>query len=68
MVAYGADPWVLILSYAIVVSASLIGITLLCIRLYQFFLPRLQKYQKYILKVSTIILLAMAVAFFFLAA
>ncbi len=68
LIAAGADPWILMLSYAFAVSASLITITLLCIRLYRSFLQRLQKYQKYIPKISAIILLGMAVGFLFQAA
>lgn len=65
LVAAGADPWLLMISYALAVSASLIGITLLCIRLYKIFLPKSQKYQKYVPKVSAVILIVMAVALVF---
>ncbi len=68
LIAAGADPWVLMLSYAAAVSTGLIGITLLCTRLYTIFLPRLQKYQKFVPKISAIILLAMAIFFLFQAA
>ncbi|WXG44874.1 MAG: nickel/cobalt transporter [Promethearchaeati archaeon SRVP18_Atabeyarchaeia-1] len=59
----GIDPWLLMIVYGLAVSASLIGVTLLCIKAFQFLLPRIQMYAKYVPKISAITLLIMAVAF-----
>lgn len=59
----GIDPWLLMIIYGLAVSFSLIGITLVCIKAFQYFLPRIQKYAKYVPKISAITLLIIAVAF-----
>ena len=59
----GVNPWLLMIAYGLVVSASLIGVTLLCIKAFQFFLPRIRKYAKYVPKISALTLLALAIAF-----
>lgn len=59
----GVDPWLLMIVYGLAVSVSLIGVTLVCIRAFQYFLPRLQKYAKYVPKISAVTLLVLALAF-----
>jgi len=59
----GVDPWLLMIIYGFAVSISLIGITLVCIKSFQFFLPKIRKYAKYVPKISAITLLVMAAAF-----
>jgi hypothetical protein len=49
--------------YGLAVSISLIGVTLVCIKAFQFFLPKIQKYAKYVPKVSAVTLLIIAAAF-----
>jgi ABC-type nickel/cobalt efflux system permease component RcnA len=58
----GVDPWLLMIIYGFAVSASLIGITLVCIKAFQYFLPKIQKYAKYVPKISAITLLIIAAA------
>jgi|SRR5690606_947164 len=59
----GVNPLVLMLAYATSVSASLIGITVLAVRLYVHLEHRIIKYAKYLPKLSAIILAAMAAGF-----
>jgi len=59
----GVNPWLLMIVYGLAVSASLIGVTLLCVKAFQYFLPKIQRYAKYVPKISAITLLALAAAF-----
>jgi nickel/cobalt exporter len=59
----GVNPWLLMTIYGLAVSVSLIGVTLVCIKAFQFFLPKIQKYAKYVPKVSAVTLLIIAAAF-----
>lgn len=61
----GYNPWLLTISYAIAVTISLMGITLICTKFYQQFLPRFANIQDKIPKISAIILLIMAFIFAF---
>ncbi len=65
LIISGVDPWFLIITYAAAVSGALIGITVACTKAYGYFLPRLQRFQKYLPKISAIIMLIMAVLFLF---
>jgi len=58
----GIDPLMLMISYAASVTLSLIGITLLSIEAYKSVQPRIKRYEKYIPKISALILLLMAIA------
>jgi nickel/cobalt exporter len=62
-VMHGLNPWVLMTSYAIAVTASLVGATLIGVKMFEAFESRIARYQGYLPKVSGIILLVMA-AFF----
>ncbi len=59
----GVNPLVLMLAYATSVSAALIGITVLAVRLYVRVEHRIIKYAKYLPKLSAVILAAMSVSF-----
>ena len=61
----GYNPWLLTISYATAVTISLMGITLVCTKFYQQFLPKFSKIQDKIPKISAIILLIMALGFAF---
>jgi len=65
LIMSGVDPWLLIITYASAVSGALIGITVACTKAYSYFLPRLQRFQKYLPKISAVIMLVMAVLFLF---
>lgn len=61
----GRDPWLLVIAYGTSVCVGLIGITLICTKAYKSFLPKIQKHQDKIPKISAIILIVMALGFIF---
>ena len=61
----GINPWIIIFAYATAVTIGLVGITLICTKTYKRFLPRFQKHQDKIPKISAIILILMAIGFIF---
>ena len=61
----GINPFILMICYAVSVTVALVGITLISIKAYQKVEERIKRYEKYIPKISAIILLVMAVAFIF---
>lgn len=61
LVAGGANAWALMLSYGTAVLVGLVLITLACVRLFKYMEPRLAHYEKYIPKISAVILLILAV-------
>jgi len=58
----GINPLMLMISYATSVTLALIGITLLSIKAYESVQPKIKRYEKYIPKISALILLIMAIA------
>jgi len=58
----GINPLMLMISYATSVTLALIGITLLSIRAYESAHPKIKRYEKYIPKISALVLLIMAIA------
>jgi len=61
----GINPFTLMLSYAVSVTIALVGITLISIKTYQKVETKIKRYEKYIPKISAIVLLIMAAAFIF---
>ena len=61
----GVNPFTLMICYALSVTIALIGVTLFSIKAYQKVESKVKHYEKYIPKVSGIILLIMAFAFIF---
>ena len=59
----GVDPVLLMVSYAVAVTASLVGITLLSVRAYRRFENRMSAVEKFAPKITAVILLVLAVAF-----
>lgn len=59
----GVDPVLLMVSYAIAVTASLVGITLLSVRAYRLFENRMNAVEKFAPKITAAILLVLAAAF-----
>jgi nickel/cobalt transporter (NicO) family protein len=59
----GGDPLTIMIAYASAVAIALIGITLLSIRVYQFFQHKIIYYSKYLPKITAILLAFMAVGF-----
>jgi hypothetical protein len=58
----GVDPVLLMVSYAVAVTASLVGITLLSVRAYRRFENRMSAVEKFAPKITAVILLVLAVA------
>jgi len=63
LAAGGHNPLLLMVAYAISVSAALIGVTMLGIKVFTYFQHRILHYTKYLPKISAIILAVMAVGF-----
>ena len=59
----GINPFILMICYAVSVTVALVGITLISIKAYQKVEAKIKRYEKYIPKISAIVLLVMAVAF-----
>ena len=61
LVAGGANAWILMLSYGLAVLAGLIAVTLAGVKIYRILRPRLAHYEKYVPKISAVILAVMAI-------
>jgi nickel/cobalt exporter len=59
----GVDPILLMLAYASSVAAALIGITVLCVKLFSRIQHRILPYLKYLSKISALVLAIMALLF-----
>ena len=58
----GVNPLLMMVAYGLAVAAGLIGVTILGVKMYERVKARISKYEKYIPKISGVILIAMAVA------
>jgi nickel/cobalt exporter len=58
----GVNPVLMMVSYGLAVAAGLIGVTILGVKMYERVKARISRYEKYIPKVSGVILLVMAAA------
>jgi nickel/cobalt exporter len=58
----GVSPILLMVSYGLAVAVALIGVTMLGIKMYERVKTRIERYEKYIPKVSGVILIVMAAA------
>lgn len=65
LAAGGAEPLLLMASYAASVATSLIEITILAINVYTYIERRVVVYTKYLPQISALILAAMAIGFAF---
>jgi len=59
----GGDPIILMIIYAISVTAALIGITMICLKLFTQFQYKIIHYSKYLPKITAILIAFMAVGF-----
>lgn len=59
----GIDPLLLMVAYATAVAAGLIGVTVLTVKIYSYIQPKVIQYAKYLPKISSLVLAAMAVGF-----
>jgi putative Mn2+ efflux pump MntP len=58
----GVNPVLLMVSYGLAVAVSLIGVTILGVKMYERVKDRIGRYEKYIPKISGVILIVMAAA------
>jgi UPF0716 family protein affecting phage T7 exclusion len=65
LVAGGLDAWVLMLSYGLSVLVGLITVTIIGVKLYQKFQPRMARFERYVPKISAGILIVMAAIIIF---
>ncbi|MBI2850151.1 MAG: nickel/cobalt transporter [Chloroflexi bacterium] len=61
LVAGGANAWVLMLSYGLAVLFGLIAVTLAGVKIYKIVRPKLARYEKYVPKISAVILLLLVI-------
>lgn len=57
----GVNAWLLMVSYALAVLIGLIAITVGCVKIYERFQSRLERYEKYVPKISGAILIILAI-------
>jgi uncharacterized membrane protein len=65
LVAGGLNAWVLMLSYGVSVLLGLMVATVVGVKLYEQFQPKLSRYEKYIPKIGAALLVIMAVTIVF---
>lgn len=58
----GVNPVVMMMAYGLAVAIGLIGVTILGVKMYERVKAKINRYEKYIPKVSGLILLIMAIA------
>ncbi|AII61645.1 hypothetical protein [Dehalococcoides mccartyi] len=61
LVASGLNAWVLMMSYAVSVLIGLMVVTILGVKIYKMFQPKLARFEKYVPKISAAILVIMAI-------
>ncbi len=66
LVASGTNAWTLMIIYGLSITVSLIGITLLSIRIYKLLQHRLIRYEKYVPRITGAILIVLAAFIIFL--
>jgi ABC-type nickel/cobalt efflux system permease component RcnA len=62
LVAGGLNAWVLMVAYGVSVLAGLIAATIIGVKIYERFQPRLARYEKHIPRISAVVLLILAAA------
>ncbi len=65
LVASGLNAWILMLAYGVSVLLGLVVVTILGVKIYVQFQPKLARYEKYIPKVSAMLLVLMAIVITF---
>ncbi len=61
LVAGGVNAWVLMLSYGVAVLLGLIAVTIGGVKIYKTLQPKLMRYERYVPKISAVILAVMAI-------
>lgn len=65
LVAGGVNAWVLMLSYGVTVLLGLVAVTVGAVKIYKTFQPKLERYEKYVPKISAGILAVLAIVIIF---
>ena len=65
LVAGGLNAWILMMSYAVSVLIGLMVVTILGVKIYKIFQPKLARFEKYVPKISAAILVLMAILIIF---
>ncbi|MBI4180973.1 MAG: nickel/cobalt transporter [Chloroflexi bacterium] len=65
LVAGGANAWVLMLSYGLAVLLGLVAVTLAGVKIYKILQPKLARYEKYVPKISAVILVVLVIIIVF---
>ncbi len=65
LVASGISAWTLMISYGVAVLLSLIAITVICVKIYKVLQSKIAPYEKYIPKISAMILIILAIVVVF---
>lgn len=65
LVAGGINAWALMISYGVAVLLGLITITIASVKIYKALQPKLIRYERYIPKISAVLLAAMAIVIIF---
>jgi len=65
LVAGGLNAWVLMISYAVSVLIGLVAVTIVGVKIYKRFEPKLARFEKYVPKISAALLVIMAVLIIF---
>ena len=61
LVASGINAWVLMISYGVAVLLGLIAITIAAVKIYKVLQPKLMRYERYVPKISAVLLVVMAI-------
>lgn len=65
LVAGGLNAWILMISYGVSVLLGLVVVTIVGVRIYKQFQPKLARYEKYVPKTSAVLLVIMAILIIF---
>jgi len=65
LVAGGLNAWILMLAYGLAVLVGLVAVTIIGVKIYKQFQPKLARYEKYIPKVTAGLLVLMAIVIVF---
>lgn len=65
LVAAGANAWALMISYSVAVILGLMAVTFAGVKIYSIIQPKLARFEKYVPKISAVVLVLLAVAVVF---
>jgi len=65
LVASGLNAWILMISYGVSVLIGLVAVTIIGVKIYKLFQPKMARYEKYVPKISAALLVIMAILIIF---